>query len=85
MPCTTKCIKTASLGPEKGRIVLSQYGNRKYPRVHTPHEQCPDCVAAEYAEMLADIKKLKGKNVLGAELAAKWNRVEENAKNVMKK
>jgi hypothetical protein len=85
MPCSPECIKTASLGPGKGRIVLSQDGNWKYPIPHTPHEQCPDCVAVEYAELMKDIQALKDRKVLGTALSAKWGKLEEKVQKAIKK
>ena len=59
MACNPKCHKTASLsGPGGPRIMVSQPGNPKLP-AYTPHGQCPECVAEEYKEMLAQINRLE--------------------------
>jgi hypothetical protein len=59
MSCQVKCHKTASLDGSGGhRIMIAQSGNLKYPD-HFPHPQCPECVAEEYKEMLAQINRLE--------------------------
>jgi hypothetical protein len=87
MPCLPGCIKTTALSELSGgsRIMISQPGNKKYPEAHTPHPQCKDCAAAEYAELMKDVQKLKDKNVLGPGLSAKWEKLLAKTEQVLRK
>jgi len=83
MGCDPKCYKTAALaGPGGGRVMISQQGNPKFP-TGTPHPQCPDCAASEYAELMKDVQNLKDAAVLGPGLAEKWQQIQDKAKLVL--
>lgn len=80
--CSPGCWKTAALaGPGGGRVMISQ-GNPKFP-AGTPHEQCKDCAASEYAEIMNDIAKLKDAASLGPGLAADWDRLQAKTKKIL--
>lgn len=57
MPCSPKCMKSASTDGHGRRIMISVAGNEKFPTPHTCHIQCPSCEKADIAEALAQIAK----------------------------
>ncbi len=67
MGCDPKCAYTAALDGDGRRLMVSKCIGGKFPQ-ETVHPMCPECLAAEIAEIQEQIDALS----LGADLSKQY-------------